>query len=439
MHKESFRYTFERRIIMEIKAYILLFLAVLAAGTGAYFYGNAHWWNDTPAPTTPQAQTPDTQTVIIQNNNGQAQPTTTVTTAKAVPIEVLAGSCKDKFTMAAVTTGNLSFYTPGADVKDPYITRLDGLDCGGNTSNLLIQTNTQYDVYYDGSGATYYDGALSGWGVNYNPKTGKGTLISNNVAYAALSPVGGFATQLAASLPEVQTGLNTTGKQSDSNTFTGSNSTATLSGDTDPDTTGTITCSAATIYNGSTTVAAGNYTLSGTGDCYITLDGDDRYNGATLTANYTMATDNLLLYDESAIAGSAWWKSDIGNNNANSELKDVVMCFRDSDGDMEGNEITSFTASYVSGTTAIAIPGSLQTYWEDAMGGAGAQCFTIATTLGSSQKARWQFQITAAEANWDTTEEFQITFEDLGSYLNKQYPSRNAKASPVTLQIGNMA
>jgi len=347
---------------MEIKVFVLVLLAVIAAGTGVYFFGNAHdYWNapvETQEPATPS--TPSTPIVVVVDGQQPATPQPVITTASAVPVETLGSSCKDRFTMAAVTTGNLSFYTPGADVKDPYITSIDQIDCGGSTTDMLVQTNTGYDIHYDGSGATYYDELLSSWNINYNPETGKGTLLSSGLAYHAVSPVGALVEYSAASLPEIQSGLNDTGA-------------------------------------------------------------------------------GALYYDESGLGGSGWFDMDIGNNNANSELKDVVMCFRDNDGDMEGNEITSFTASYVSGTTAIAIPGSLQTYWEDAMGGAGAQCFTIASTLGSSQKARWQFTVAVAEANFDTTEEFEITFDDLGQYLEKQYPSRNAKASAASLTVGDQA
>jgi hypothetical protein len=145
---------------------------------------------------------------------------------------------------------------------------------------------------------------------------------------------------------------------------------------------------------------------------------------------------NAIYYGNATLGGSGWWKMDIGNNNANSVLKDVVMCFRDNDGDMEGNEVTAFTASYDSGTTAIQIPGSLQQYWEDAMGGAGAQCFKIASELGGSQKARWQFSMTVDETTWIESEEFEMTFDDLGGYLAKQYPSRSVKAAAVSLTVG---
>ena len=149
-------------------------------------------------------------------------------------------------------------------------------------------------------------------------------------------------------------------------------------------------------------------------------------------------TDSVA-YDESAGTGSVWFKMDIGNANANSELWDVVMCFRDSDGDMEGDEITGFTASYVSGSTAISIPGSLLGYWTDAMGPGGKRCISIASKLGSAEKARWQFDLTIDESNFDTGEEFEITFDDLGDYSAKQYPSKSTKASAETLTFGVQA
>jgi hypothetical protein len=274
-----------------------------------------------------------------------------------VPVENLSGQLKNEFTMATVTNGVFKFYTPGADVSNPYVHDLDVLNVSiGSSANMVIQTGTAYDIYYEADGGTYYDEKIDNWQINYNPETGKGHLMIGDAPYLGVKPVGAFVS--VDTLPEVQVGM---------------------------------------------------------------------YDNGT----------NHLDYNSTLLGGSGWFKMDIGNSNANSVLKDVVMCFRDNDGDMEGNEITAFTASYVSGSTAIQIPGDLQQYWEDAMGGSGAQCFDIASELGGSQKARWQFSMTVEEANFAAdSEEFEMTFDDLGGYLAKQYPSRSVKATAVSLTIG---
>ena len=150
-------------------------------------------------------------------------------------------------------------------------------------------------------------------------------------------------------------------------------------------------------------------------------------------------SDANVYYDASALSGAGWIKVDVGNSASNSVLEDVVLCFKDADSDMENNELTDFTASYVSGSTAISIPPSLFRYWQDAMGGGGTQCVLIANELGSSEQARWKFDLTVNEANFNSSEEFEMCFDDLGNYLQKQYPSRDAKAAASCITIGEQA
>lgn len=313
--------------------------------------------------TTSGGETQQQKPLIIERQ----VPTTTVTPSGAalpegLPIEQLNAKVVNKFTMANVQNGNIEFWVPGSDVSNPNLKPIDEITTGsngiGNTTNMLLLTQTDYDVWFNGSD-TYYDEKIEDWKIVYNPDTGKGFLKIRGQSYYPAVPFGAFVD--VDTLPEAQSGvINDTG------------------------------------------------------------------------------TDSIA-YDESAGTGSMWFKMDIGNANANSELHDVVMCFRDSDGDMEGDEITAFTASYVSGSTAISIPGDLLGYWRDGMGGAGKRCFIIASKLGSSEKARWQFDITVNEANWETGEEFEITFDDLGDYSARQYPSANVKATPETLTIGVQA
>jgi len=155
---------------------------------------------------------------------------------------------------------------------------------------------------------------------------------------------------------------------------------------------------------------------------------------ASSCVNTSYATDTIA-YDLSACDGTFYIRLDLGNSKANSELHDVVMCFRDSDGDMEGDEITGITATYVSGSTRVVVPGNLLGYWKDGMGAAGKRCFKIADSLGPGEKARWELSFTVNEGNFASGEEFEITVDDLGDYGAKQYPSGSAKASPDNLII----
>lgn len=144
-----------------------------------------------------------------------------------------------------------------------------------------------------------------------------------------------------------------------------------------------------------------------------------------------------IIYNEAAGDGSAYFQIDIGNRKANSELHEVVLCFRDKDGDMEGDELTGLTATFVSGDTNIALESNLYGYWRDAMGG-GTSCINVADVVGPGRKARYEIAMTINEEAWEADEEFIIVQDDLGDYKAKQYPSRNEKAAPseviVTIQ-----
>jgi hypothetical protein len=61
----------------------------------------------------------------------------------------------------------------------------------------------------------------------------------------------------------------------------------------------------------------------------------------------------------------------------------------------------------------------------------------IADELSSSEKARWTFTMTVSEANFDTDEEFEFCFDDLGDYSKRQYPSSDTKATAECLTIGD--
>ena len=312
---------------------------------------------------TEEAETPETE---AEQGVFEVSPQITVEEGEGIgkgiklPIETLKAQAKDKYTMDPVQGIQFKFYTPGADVTDPNVKPLDTITTGsdgvGSTTNMIIQTNTDYDVWVNGS-STYYDEKIEDWEISYNPDRGVGFLLIGGQAYYPAIKVGAFVD--VATLPEVQSCMNDT-------------------------------------------------------------------------------SDDTVYYDISACGGSAWFRVDIGNANANSELHNVVMCFMDLDGDMEGDEITAFSAAYVSGKV-LDIPGNLLGYWQDGMGAGAKKCREIASVLGPSEKGRYEFTITVNEANFEVGEEFQICFDDVGDYSAKQYPSRNAKATAECLTVAVQA
>jgi hypothetical protein len=354
---------------MEIngKTVVIALLAIGLLTLGGFYASDKGWLKFGEVVTTPSTGTA-AQIIYV---GGQQQPSTVVVSAPtatqldggAYPVEDLKAQGKNMFTEAATTSGDIMIYTLGADVSDPYIQSIDNVSLAaglGNTSGMMLMTNTAYDWYFNGK-STYYDELMSGVTISYNKDTGKGTTLFNGVPWYPAKPIGTFVNQ--SNLPEVSAAMNDTG-----------------------------------AAEASTTV----------------------------------------WYDKSLGAGSGWIKMDIGNSASNSVLKDVVLCFSDTDADMENNELTDLSASYVSGSTGISVPPSLFKYWQDAMGGTSSQCVLIANELGSSEQARWKFDFTIDETNM-ATEEFEICFDDLGDYLQKEYPSRNAKATAACVVIADQS
>ena len=325
----------------------LLVALVLIGGIGYYAYQKGLFAPKPTAPTTPGVQ------ITVPTPTAPTAPTPT---AEKFPVETLKATVKDKYTMADVSGVSIKFYSPGADITDPYVLPLDTITISsgtGTTTNYIIQTNTPYDVYLDGN-TSYYDEKLN-FEISYNKDRGVGYLLVNGQSYVSATNVGTFVD--VDSLAEKSSAVQDTG------------------------------------------------------------------------------TDTIM-YNESVGAGSFWIKLDIGNDEANSELRDVVLCFRDVGTDaLDGDEVTGLSATYVSGSSKINIPGDLLKYWQDSAGSGGAVCIKIADSLGSSEKARWAFDFTVDESNWDANEKFAITFDDLGDYQEKQYPSRKTKATAESLTI----
>jgi hypothetical protein len=339
--------------------------------------------------------------------------------------------------MSDVADVNIEFWLPGADVSDPNQKPLDEVTTDstgvGTTTSMILQTGQNYDIWFNGS-STYYDELIKDWTINYNPDTGKGFLIVSGKTYYPAVKVGTFVD--VDSLAENHTSVVSAKTNVTNETVT----------------VGAIGTWVSLTYD-ELYSEEGTTVYNSTGDLLIE-DTDysiDYPNGKIkpltsvaanqdLKVSYTYAPDDTIAYDESVGTGSFWFKIDIGNADANSELWDVVMCFRDAGGVMEGDEVTSFTASYVSGSTTISIPGNLIGYWTDGMGAGGKRCIKIADKLGSAEKARWQFDITVNEANWEEgVEEFEMTFDDLGDYSKRSYPSKDLKATADEIIIISQA
>ena len=150
----------------------------------------------------------------------------------------------------------------------------------------------------------------------------------------------------------------------------------------------------------------------------------------------TSAGPDTIAYIKSVGDGSAYFQIDIGNKKAMSELRDVVFCFMDSDGDMEGDELSGLTSTVINpGDGSIQLESNLLGYWQDAMGPGGKSCFKVADVIKGGMKARFEINMVVNEANWDPGEEFEIVLDDLGDAGAKDYPSRSTKAPQEKLIV----
>lgn len=120
----------------------------------------------------------------------------------------------------------------------------------------------------------------------------------------------------------------------------------------------------------------------------------------------------------------------IGNSESFSELRNVVFCVGDLDGDLEGTEVTAFQISQYSGTTVGNMPGDVYKIWKQAAGSKSFVCTPIGTlnNANAATTGTYKFDITVTESAW-SAEEFEFGFDDLGGSYARQYPSGGVGAT----------
>lgn len=136
--------------------------------------------------------------------------------------------------------------------------------------------------------------------------------------------------------------------------------------------------------------------------------------------------------------GTAYIRLAMGNDNTNTVLKDVVFCIGDSDGDLEGDELSSLSISRYSGESIGDVPANALPLFTAAAGTSSFSCQKVGDIVNedSLKKGVYQINFGITEANFADTEEFEISMDDLGGWKARQYPSRNLKATAedVTIQ-----
>jgi len=135
-------------------------------------------------------------------------------------------------------------------------------------------------------------------------------------------------------------------------------------------------------------------------------------SSAVGTAELGSAGTDTFTYDVSIGDGQFYFKPTLEASTAYSELKNAVLCFEwDTSNAPEGNEISSITASLVSGTD-LGIPAELVNYWSN------EECVSLGDmTAGQSSQIKLLFTVddTAIDAN----DGYFLAFDDLGSLRGK--------------------
>lgn len=151
-----------------------------------------------------------------------------------------------------------------------------------------------------------------------------------------------------------------------------------------------------------------------------------------IVANAAAGTYN---YSEGTGDGTVYIRLELGNDEVDSEIRDMVFCVGDDDGDLEGNEITSLTISRYTGDSIGTINSDILDLFSDAAGTGSTSCTPIGDVIGL-KKGVYQIDMEINEANLESGEEWEFLVDDLGSVKARSYPSRDLKATveDVTIQ-----
>ena len=120
-------------------------------------------------------------------------------------------------------------------------------------------------------------------------------------------------------------------------------------------------------------------------------------------------SDNeMLVYDESEGDGDYYLTITLGASGANEAIKEMVLCFLWEDGaSPEGNEISSIYAEHSSGSDLLG-ESELVQYWVN------QGCVNLGEVKGG-QSETVKITTTVTEANLDTSDDYKIVIDDLGS------------------------
>lgn len=160
---------------------------------------------------------------------------------------------------------------------------------------------------------------------------------------------------------------------------------------------------------------------------------------AAVDTGFQDNADGTLTYNITSGDGvGVYFDLVLGNDEDKSDLRGVVLCIGDNDGDLEGDEITTFNMQKQSGNSIGNTPTSLLTQFNEAAGSKGTSCVDLGDIEGLLT-GTYRFTISWTEANWAADEEFELIMDDNGAFNGRDYPSRNSKATAEDLVIDRAA
>ncbi len=166
----------------------------------------------------------------------------------------------------------------------------------------------------------------------------------------------------------------------------------------------------------------------------------DMDTATAVDTGFIQAGAGTINYSLAAGDGTAYIRLTLGNDASNSELKGVVFCIGDADGDLEGNEVSAISINRYSGSSIGTVPSNALALFSGAAGTSSTKCQSVGDIVndGGLTKGEYQIDFTIVEANFASGEEWEIAMDDLGSYKARQYPSGHLKATTEDVVVQYM-
>ena len=157
-----------------------------------------------------------------------------------------------------------------------------------------------------------------------------------------------------------------------------------------------------------------------------------------LDTGFADNSDGTINYSIGTGDGTVYMDLELGNDEADSKIEDMVLCIGDTASSLEGDELAGITVSRKDGDSIGSVPSDLLSLFNAAAGTGSYACSPIGD-VGGLVKGTYRFTIEITEANFGASESFQIGVDDLGAWKARQQPSNGLKATAEEVSIVRVA